>query len=334
MVNEFNKIDNAIQFTGEKYDNGLAYLDTYILKSPNMYHTIWYMKDTHSGNLMNPNAHLPRHVMTHMLINRFLTIIRNSSFEDGSTTAVNTYIRLACANGYSWWDVKAALHQAIRRFNYSKWKGRQICNENKFVDDMNKAVLVKVPYINDRCNAHIRKIFSELEEFFTKFLVINTTSYKASYISPNIMGIKKCDHINCTNMCYYELSRIIYTAICRWCNGLNDVDNTKLDLNKKYLANYIGKTIRTLAERIKSHAQNKNSAISGHLKTIHGIKDKITVDDIDKLFCVRPVEKFQQFLHGYVKESLAISIIDPVLNRKYEIPAGFGIKVECANRKY
>jgi hypothetical protein len=116
IVKTFNSINKNIQFTLEKgrtEENEIPFLDMEFFFGESGIDYRWYMKDLHSGNLMNYHSHGPMKSKKEFAIGRFRCAIERSSNKTEKEIAIKKITKLLTNNEYPLMFIAKSLKDTI-----------------------------------------------------------------------------------------------------------------------------------------------------------------------------------------------------------------------------
>jgi hypothetical protein len=303
ILKTFNSINKNIQFTLEKgrtEENEIPFLDMEFFFGESGIDYRWYMKDLHSGNLMNYHSHGPMKSKKEFAIGRFRCAIERSSNKTEKETAIKKITKLLTNNEYPLIFIAKSLKDTIDRMTNTTTTRDKL----KFSKG---GMPIKVPFISDRANNKIKTAIknSELELQLVNTKNTNIQSLGTKQGAQKCMKCTLCDKLPETLNC--RTQNIVYSYKCNKCP-----EDTS----------YIGKTNNTIRDRHRNHRKCfkdkdiKGSAMAEHMFKKHNM-DNVCFDDA---FEFNMLSKVNSNINTNLKEGNLINKLKPKLNRKCEIP--------------
>ena len=283
ILDKFNSTNEDISFTMEipEANDPLNFLDISIYVNDGSIDYAWYEKPCHSQNSLKRDSFVPNHVKTNFVRNYNTNVVNKCSTTELKKEASLKLQRKFEKNGY-------------RNCNF-------IRNRHKRPKNTEKATILQLDFINDRCN---RKISGILKKYDFK---IKLASKPAKFLKHCFGGARQngkhdnCEvcrslptHFNCND------KFLVYKFTCKLCSQF-----------------YIGETCRPFKLRYSEHARslknkNKSSALAEH-----AIQHRSAVSILD--FDLDVIGKYDSPLETRLAESVAIDRFRPSLNRKHEM---------------
>jgi hypothetical protein len=303
ILKTFNSINKNIQFTlecGSKDNNDIPFLDMEFFFGESGIDYRWYMKDLHSGNLMNYHSHGPMKSKKEFAIGRFRCAIERSSNKTEKNMAIKKITKLLINNEYPLLFIAKSLKDTIDRMN-NKMGPR---DKLKFAKG---GMPIKIPFISEGANSKIKKAIrkSELDLQLVNTKNTNIQSLGSKQGAIKCMKCNICEKLPETLNC--KTQNIVYSYKCRKCP-----DDTI----------YIGKTNNTIRDRNRNHRKcfkdkdTRGSAMAEHMYKKHNM-DNICFDEAYEF---NMLSKVNSNINTNLKEGSLINKLKPKLNRKCEIP--------------
>ena len=253
----------------------------------------WYRKETHSGNLLREDSHLPYHVKKNFIQNTQNRINVTCSSDNNRIEMTNTFNSLLVKNGYQ--------ENQIKQYKMKGQKKQWAKNTGRIKN--NKRIPLVINYITERL---IRKINNLITNHDLNIRLISKPGpclsrilnrrYRANFHH----NCKICKHLGPKYNC--KIKNIVYKFRCKICGK-----------------EYIGQTARPFCFRYNEHRysinkKNNISALSEHSINEHKDLD-VSIDD----FTVEFLDICKSPLECKLQESRWIRTLRPSINRRQEL---------------
>ena len=246
LFNYINGINPLIQFTKDNPVNDkLVFLDMVLTlnRQTNHFDTCLYIKECHSGTILNFYSSVPNHVKYGIVIGEYRRALHRSNNNYNIIISLNMVIKRFINNSYPIDFLITSLRKFINKLN------------NTTVEHVNRNIIyIKMPFINDFYTNKINHI--------TRNLGLND-KVKFYYKTKNLTNIfLKKEKLKCNTDCLFcsiakrmdicNLKFVVYIIECGLCQRV-----------------YIGETKRLLKTRISEHFIDTNSAVFKHNSSEH-----------------------------------------------------------------
>ena len=338
ILTSFNALHRAIKFTLEVADHEghLPFLDmTLYIDTTGKLLTTWYMKPQHSGNFIKGNEYMPENVKRNTIIERFRAIMIRSSDSAHSRESINKMVGILVNNQHTVFKIMGAIRQAFVKNDYSittpfnsadndiiydyDWK--IVKNEN-FDNRINEfeppKPILKVPYVGESMKHSITQVLKRFGRE-QQVRVVYTSNKRIKHLKPeqsdnNAVRVDQPDYcVICQNITggdqYHCATRIVvYQFQCKICQ-----------------ATYIGKTNKTVKERITNHftlfrKKSNTSPLWMHEFIFHAGATIDNLSDLFERYSLKILSHNKEYVLNNIAEAELISREKPLINRREEVP--------------
>ena len=342
ILEQFNKLHRNIKFTLETPDHlgTLPFLDMALyLDSQQTLCSKWFTKPQHSGNFIKGDEYLPENVKRNTLIERFRSVMIRSTHQQCAREGIRQLTSSLLKNKYSLFKVMGAIRQAFYNNNESittpyvtqdsdelysyDWRlSKQYNFENSVKEFEPPRPVLKIPYIgeqlkkavNDTLNKfgrqdQIRVVYAPNKRL--KFSKPAQTDNNTSVSNSNTQTPDYC--IICCNMggkdnLHCNSRIVVYRLTCKLCGDI-----------------YVGKTNKTIRERINGHfglykKASTNSPLWAHEALHHCRLPPNDITEFFERFALDILSQSSDYILNNVAEAETISRLKPNINRKEEVP--------------
>ena len=335
ILEAFNAMHRNIKFTLEKPDEGgnLAFLDMQLyINIEKSVCTKWYMKPQHSENFIKGDEFIPENVKRNTLIERFRAVMVRSSEYHSAEEGINKLVRILIKNRHPLFKIMGALRQAyfknnnsittphisangpVYTYNWRLHKQDNFDNSTKEFEPI-KSIL-KIPYLGEGLKKTINDVINKFGRE-DQIRVVYTSNPRLKFLKPKDNNRTDDDARDFCDICthleggdrYHCGTRIVvYRLQCRICDQF-----------------YIGKTNKTIKERISQHFnafknKTQSSPLWAHESYFHaGAPPQNTNDFFDK-YKIIILKKNSDYVLNNVDEADFITKLKPEINRKEEVP--------------
>lgn len=285
IILEFlNKQHPNIKFTIEKEDkNSLPFLDTRVIRNVDKYITTIYHKKTFTGVYLNWKSLTARKYkigLINCLLNRIWRICTNQNNRDEEVVKLRVIL---AKNEYPVEVINTTIDKYIARTTSP--------TTTKIQKEIKRFIVL--PFVNRKAEDFAVRLKSLVETNYTQ------VDFNVAFKAPNTIGnsFPFKDRIN-------EIpsqSLVVYKINCSTCK-----------------AEYIGKTERILAHRMKEHAKDIKSACHQH--TIDNPDHRMDYDNI------QVIDRATSDFKAKIKELLHILHTKPELNKQLNSQSKYEIK--------
>jgi predicted GIY-YIG superfamily endonuclease len=168
-------------------------------------------------------------------------------------------------------------------------------HQSNVVSTTNSYFYINIPFINDRLNWKLKRIFKE-EDINVRFFHHNKSLRN---ILQRPQSIETCQKNNChwinSGLCLRK--NIVYMITCLKCSK-----------------RYIGSTIRALHLRLHEHLHDVNSAVFNHIHEC-----QLPMAEINRHLLIKILTKEKESINLRIKEALLIKELHPELNTRNEL---------------
>ena len=332
----FNTLHRNIKFTAEAKDarGDLPFLDMQLYFDEN-YNLCskWYIKPQHSGNFIRGDEFIPENIKRNTIIERFRAVMIRSTEEQYAREGISRVIEILIKNNHSIFKIMGAIRQAHNKnsnslvaytsdtvdqsmYNFN-WRDTKQNNFNLSTKEFEpvKSIL-KIPYISENLKSTINSV---IEKFGRKddIRVVYTSNQRVKFLKPSDNnrvqpevrdGCQICVNMEGNEKYHCRTRIVVYKIQCRICQEF-----------------YIGKTNKTLKERVTQHLnayKNKttNSPLWSHESYFHGgaiINDWEGFFEKYKLIIIK---QNSDYVLNNIDEAEHITKLKPTINRREEVP--------------
>ena len=230
----------------------------YLNNDNNKFDIKLYIKECHSGKILNFNACVPNYMKYGVVVGEYRRALHRANNNDNIISSLYMVCNRFVNNEYPVHFLIQCMRKFINKLNNN--------NNQDAIEPVNKAnIFIKMPFINNYFTNQLNRI--------TRKLKLNNT-VKFYYKTKNLTNIflKKekllcnTDCFYCTlaksiNICYSKFT--VYIIECTLCNKV-----------------YVGETERILKRRVEEHFTNSNSAVYHSANYVNCTPDKKFMDDI------------------------------------------------------
>jgi len=287
ILDVFNSVNSAIQFTVEIPDNGiLNFLDLSIAVCNRKVQYRWYCKEQHSNITLSHGSWVPSHVKSNFIRSSFKNIKDRCSDNDMYHECSKTLINRLQNNGYT----------SVEK--YASYDSR---NRKDQRNDM--LASLNIDFISDSCTRKLRSIARKYDvpvritckpgKSIGNFM--NTDTFRNN----SDCNCSICDVLSDKYSC--KSRYVVYSFKCKICND-----------------SYVGSTNRTFSARYAEHERSirygdMKSALSQHIRSKHN-NVAMTIKD----FYVEIIDHQNNPVRTRISEANFIDFLKPTLNRKHE----------------
>ena len=298
VLDTFNKVDDKIKFTMElpSKEKGLPFLDTSIYVRNNKIMYSWYMKEIHSGNLMNANSHAPSKTKRNFVINSFTRILDRCNNKPDEKASLQKMYKLLLKNGYNHNMISGGLNMARKKKKKTPEERAAFANKLAGTD------ILKLTFLDDNTSKLAQKICNKNG---LNISVVNEKFTKMNRLNPNYNKIVKCHCDLCKNLnkgfnC--KSKKVVYQYECLECQKC-----------------YVGKTVNPIKKRHYQHTRGValnmiyESALAEHEIKEHPLRSH----DISN-YKLSILQRGFNNVDTSLREGELIAKMKPELNRKHE----------------
>ena len=336
ILEKFNSLHRNIKFTAEIKDSSgnLPFLDMQLYFDVNSnLCSKWYIKPQHSENFIRGDEFIPENIKRNTIIERFRAVMVRSTEEQYAREGINRLVKILSKNNHPIFKIMGAIRQAYKKnsnslvtnasetveqpiYNFN-WKDTKQDNFNSSTKEFEpiKSIL-KIPYISENLKSTINSV---IEKFGRgdDIRVVYTSNQRVKFLKPSdnnqaqfevrdgcpiCVGIEGGDKYHCGTRV------VVYKIQCRICQEF-----------------YIGKTNKTLKERITQHFnayKNKttNSPLWSHESYFHGGALINNWETFFEKYRVIVIRQNSDYVLNNIDEAEHITKLKPSLNRREEVP--------------
>ena len=337
ILQAFNSLHRNIKFTIESnLETGfLPFLDMELYLCDDKMSTRWYAKPQHSGNFIKGTEYMPENVKRNTLIERFRAVMIRSSEIKYAKQGISRVTEILLQNQHPLFKIMGAIRQAFVKndnklttpyvnvtnellYDYD-WRTNKMENfDNSCAEFEQPKPVLKIPYLGE----HLKQSITDVVNRFGRdqqVRIVYSSNKRLKFLTPkqsdnNRQNIDQRDYcIICQNIeggdNFHCASRIVvYQFECKICHQI-----------------YIGKTNKTIKERINGHfalfkKASNNSPLWTHEQIYHAGTTPTTLADLFERYSFKIINQNKDYILNNVAEAEAISRMKPSINRKEEVP--------------
>ena len=347
ILQAFNSLHRNIKFTIESnLDTGfLSFLDMELYMKDKEIATRWYAKPQHSGNFIKGTEYIPENVKRNMLIERFRAVLIRSSEIKFARQGVHKMAEILLENQHSLFKIMGAIRQAFIKndnklttpyveannellYDYD-WKANKTENyENSCAEFEQPKPVLRIPYLGEQLKRSITEVINRFGRD-QQVRIVYTSNKRLKFLTPkqsdnNRQNADQRDFcVICQNIeggdNFHCATRIaVYQFECKICHQT-----------------YIGKTNKTIKERVNGHLAlfkkaSSNSPLWTHEMIYHAGTTPTNLADLFEMYSFKIINQNKDYVLNNVAEAEAISRLKPLINRKEEVPE-WDIDAEAIN---
>ena len=337
ILQAFNSLHRNIKFTIESnIDTGfLSFLDMELYMNEDKVATRWYTKPQHSGNFIKGTEYLPENVKRNTLIERFRAVMIRSTEIKYARQGVHKVVEILLNNQHSLFKIMGAIRQAFVKndnklttpyhsannellYDYDWREDKQLNYENSIAEFEKPKPVLKIPYLGEQLKRSISEVINRFGRD-QQVRVVYTSNKRLKFLTPmqsdnNRHNVDQRDFcIICQNIeggdNFHCASRVVvYQFECKLCHQI-----------------YIGKTNKTVKERVNAHFSlfkkgSNNSPLWAHESIYHAGTTPTTLVELFERYSFKIIEQNKDYVLNNVAEAEAISRLKPLINRREEVP--------------